>query len=162
MFPLWFGVLSGSLSSWTWVLPFCSLYSPFFWVLWFIYDWQGFISSSFVSQGFPQQIFSLYHSVGLSFRRAISGQRQNCPNFASRPPPCMKILVNPQRLGLTRRKNMPKFREDSPVTGNSQKPHRLSLSPPRFHGIIDTRYLPGETRGTRDPGALLFLMATGA
>jgi hypothetical protein len=34
------------LSSWMWVLSFCSLYSapPFFWVLWFIYDWQGFIS----------------------------------------------------------------------------------------------------------------------
>ncbi len=26
-----------------WVLPFCSLYSPFFWVLWFIFDWQDFI-----------------------------------------------------------------------------------------------------------------------
>jgi hypothetical protein len=31
------------VSSWTWVLPFCSMYSPFFWVLWFIYEWQGFI-----------------------------------------------------------------------------------------------------------------------
>ncbi len=31
------------LSSWMWVLPFCSLYSPFFGVLWFIFDWQGFI-----------------------------------------------------------------------------------------------------------------------
>jgi hypothetical protein len=31
------------LSSWTWVRPFYSLKSPFFWVLWFIYDWQGFI-----------------------------------------------------------------------------------------------------------------------
>jgi hypothetical protein len=39
------------------------------------------------------------------------------------------ILVNPQRLGLTRRKNMPELREESPVTGNSQKPQRLSLSP---------------------------------
>jgi hypothetical protein len=67
-----------------------------------------------------------------------------------------------QRLGLTRRKNMPKLREDSPVTGNSQKPQRLSLSPPRFHGIVGTRYLPGETWGAGDPGALLFLMATGA
>lgn len=33
------------LSFWMWVLPFCSLYSSLlFWALWFIYDWQGFIS----------------------------------------------------------------------------------------------------------------------
>jgi hypothetical protein len=32
------------LSSWTWVLPFCSLYSPLFWALWFIYEWEDFIS----------------------------------------------------------------------------------------------------------------------
>ncbi len=33
------------LSSWTWVLPFCSVHSPFWGgVLWFIYyDWQGFM-----------------------------------------------------------------------------------------------------------------------
>ncbi len=31
----------------SWVLPFCSLFSPFFfWVLWFIYDWHGRVSSS--------------------------------------------------------------------------------------------------------------------
>ncbi len=33
------------LLSWTWVLPFYSLYSPLSGVLWFIYDWQGFINA---------------------------------------------------------------------------------------------------------------------
>ncbi len=36
-------------SSWTWVLPFCSLYSPFFWVLWFIYNWHCFIIEGLVA-----------------------------------------------------------------------------------------------------------------
>jgi hypothetical protein len=39
MFPLWFAFLNGSFVFWTWVLPFCYLYSSFFWC----YGWSGFI-----------------------------------------------------------------------------------------------------------------------
>jgi hypothetical protein len=31
------------LSSWAWVLPFLFLVFPLFWVLWFIFDLEGFI-----------------------------------------------------------------------------------------------------------------------
>jgi hypothetical protein len=45
IFPLWFTLLGGSfvfldVGSFHFV-PFIP---PFFWVLWFIYDWQGFIN----------------------------------------------------------------------------------------------------------------------
>ncbi len=47
VFPMWFILLGGSfVFFWMWVLLLCSLYSPplFFLVLWFSYDWQGFIT----------------------------------------------------------------------------------------------------------------------
>jgi hypothetical protein len=44
MFPLWFSFLVVLLSSWTWVLPFCSFYSlGGGGLLRFIFDWEGFI-----------------------------------------------------------------------------------------------------------------------
>jgi hypothetical protein len=48
MFSLWFAVLGGSFVFFD-VGPFILLLVfslLFFWVLWFIYDWQGFISTS--------------------------------------------------------------------------------------------------------------------
>jgi hypothetical protein len=40
MFPLWFGLLGGSFVP----LHFDPCIPPIFWVLWFIYNWQGFTS----------------------------------------------------------------------------------------------------------------------
>jgi hypothetical protein len=48
MFSLWFAVLGGSFVFLDMMGPFILfiVFSLFFWVLWFIYDWQGFISTS--------------------------------------------------------------------------------------------------------------------
>jgi len=44
IFPLQFALLDGSFVFLdVGVLSFCSLYSPFLEVLWFIYGWQGFL-----------------------------------------------------------------------------------------------------------------------
>ncbi len=40
-----------------WVLPIFSLYIPLFWVLWFIYGWQGFIIHDFLFPSFPHVFF---------------------------------------------------------------------------------------------------------
>jgi hypothetical protein len=48
MFSLWFAVLDRSFVFLDVMGPFILfiVFSLFFWVLWFIYDWQGFISTS--------------------------------------------------------------------------------------------------------------------
>ncbi len=53
MFSLWSTFLGGSCVSWTWVLPFCSLYSPFFW------DAFGSFMVSTVSSSHPFLCFYL-------------------------------------------------------------------------------------------------------
>jgi hypothetical protein len=40
-----------------WVLPIFSLYTPLFWVLWFIYGWQGFIIHDFLFPSFFHVFF---------------------------------------------------------------------------------------------------------
>jgi hypothetical protein len=150
MFPLWFTLLGGSLVFMDMSPSILFLVFPFFGAL--VYLWLTGFHHFFVFCYlglFTTNVFRCTTQWDFPLGETISGWRQNCPNFASPPPPCMKILVHPQRLGLTRLKNMPKLQEDSPVTGNSQKPQRLSLSPPRFRGIVGTCPAKLGGRGTR-------------
>jgi hypothetical protein len=45
MFPLWFALLGGSFVFLDVGPSILFLVFPLFWVLWFIYDWQGFIEN---------------------------------------------------------------------------------------------------------------------
>ncbi len=66
------------LSSWMWVLPFCSLYSPIFFlrgVLWFIYDGRGFIKL-YIFLGDGCQLWFLWVCCDLVI--AIDSGKEKC------------------------------------------------------------------------------------
>jgi hypothetical protein len=122
MFPLWFALLGGSfvfLDAGPSILFL--VFSPFF------LGCFGSIMSDTVSSFLLLLMVRAFHNQK-KFVVALSGTFLQERPFQVRDKTA-PILVNPQHLGLTRRKNMPELREDSPVTGNSQKPQRLSLSP---------------------------------
>jgi hypothetical protein len=62
MFPLWFGLLGGSFVFLHVGPSILFLVFPLIWVLWFLFDWQGFITLRLLVQS-----ISLSLSLSLSF-----------------------------------------------------------------------------------------------